>query len=165
MSYATSQPAFRIYSSSKSRWSDFHEALDGLLTECVTKGTGGAYLIPRTLSNRPTVPTIAILLIISQSEPWPQTINPRPLRLCRRFPIRLSDELLHDQPFRHRPLHLGTECLRLTYPHIRRLRYERYSPRLSPCCGSHSTSGLFLPRMLYRCARAYSIRFQQYARK
>lgn len=47
LSYATSQPALRIYSSSKSRWVDFHEGLQKLMTDCVSQGTGGAYLVPR----------------------------------------------------------------------------------------------------------------------
>ena len=40
----------RVYSSSKSRWQDFGEALQLLLDTCISKGTGGAYLIPRKLN-------------------------------------------------------------------------------------------------------------------
>ncbi|KAL6717808.1 hypothetical protein ACLMJK_003893 [Lecanora helva] len=36
----------RVYSSSKSRWADFHVALELLMTNCVHKGSGGAYLVP-----------------------------------------------------------------------------------------------------------------------
>ncbi len=47
LSYATAEPTTRIYSSSKSRWADFHEALGKLMSECVSKGSGGAWLVPR----------------------------------------------------------------------------------------------------------------------
>ena len=47
LSYSQDKPAKRLYSSSKSRWVDFHQALEGLMTECVSKGSGGAYLVPR----------------------------------------------------------------------------------------------------------------------
>ncbi len=45
--------AVRTYSSSKSRWSDFGDALDLLMQQCVSQGTGGAYLVPRKLAPPP----------------------------------------------------------------------------------------------------------------
>ena len=47
LSYATDKPSLRVYSSSKSRWYDFHVTLNKLMTECVAKGSGGAWLVPR----------------------------------------------------------------------------------------------------------------------
>ncbi|KAL8992587.1 MAG: hypothetical protein Q9169_006985 [Polycauliona sp. 2 TL-2023] len=44
MTYAQSAPP-RVYSSSKSRWADVHNALGRLMNECVNKGVGGAYLV------------------------------------------------------------------------------------------------------------------------
>lgn len=46
LSYATPE---RIYASSKSRWTDFSEALELVMEKCVRQGTGGAYLVPRKL--------------------------------------------------------------------------------------------------------------------
>lgn len=46
LSYAEPQ---RVYASSKSRWSDFHEGLGLLMEKCVNQGSGGAYLVPREL--------------------------------------------------------------------------------------------------------------------
>ncbi|KAF6236900.1 hypothetical protein HO173_005191 [Letharia columbiana] len=43
LSYAGPQ---RIYASSKSRWTDFGEALQLVMRDCVSQGTGGAYLVP-----------------------------------------------------------------------------------------------------------------------
>ncbi|CAD6584008.1 MAG: hypothetical protein ASARMPRED_001576 [Alectoria sarmentosa] len=36
----------RLYASSKSRWTDFSEALELVMQNCVRQGTGGAYLVP-----------------------------------------------------------------------------------------------------------------------
>ena len=46
LSYADPQ---RLYSSSKSRWIDFSNALELVMDNCVRQGTGGAYLVPREL--------------------------------------------------------------------------------------------------------------------
>ncbi|KAL9073104.1 MAG: hypothetical protein Q9161_003158 [Pseudevernia consocians] len=43
LSYADPQ---RLYSSSKSRWIDFSDALGLVMDNCVRQGTGGAYLVP-----------------------------------------------------------------------------------------------------------------------
>lgn len=47
LSYADNK---RLYASSKSRWNDFHEGLQLVMDNCVSRGTGGAYLVPRKLA-------------------------------------------------------------------------------------------------------------------
>lgn len=50
LSYADTS---RTYASSKSRWTDFAEALGLVMQKCVSQGSGGAYLVPRTASPLP----------------------------------------------------------------------------------------------------------------
>lgn len=83
LSYADSR---RLYSSSKSRWTDFNEALGQLMENCVRQGTGGAYLVPRKLPSisqkKKTDPRERTLTVSSVSGPNP--VNSRRLRLrCR----------------------------------------------------------------------------------
>ena len=103
----------RVYSSSKSRWQDFGETLQLLLDTCVSKGTGGAYLVPRKFNlslipppkNCSTLPSPKKRISDSSSfltpfsVPRPHTIHPRRLRLCRGLLFRLPDELLHVHAF------------------------------------------------------------------
>ena len=69
MSYKDSQ---RIYSSCKSSWREFKEGLDLVMEKCVSKGTGGAYLVPRkfypSVTLPPTLPSL-------KTPPFPLSVN------------------------------------------------------------------------------------------
>jgi len=47
LSYATTSPATRVFASSKSSWYMIDEAKQNLMENCVSKGSGGAILVPR----------------------------------------------------------------------------------------------------------------------
>ena len=90
MSFSQQKPVQRVYSSSKSRWADFREALDKVRETCLVKeGTGGAYLVPRTFpfsylrqvpltrTSAPSTPKTDRSKLTSRLQPPPVSPNPR----------------------------------------------------------------------------------------